>query len=140
MSESRYKIKGSMVISRTNGPKEESIRVEFVDKMSGVRFAEAKLSPEAFVLAVMGAYTDCNIEVVGLDKVGKRLETKTVVVPFAKTMWGKNAMEEIRNLVKKHEVDGWKVREYDLNEWNSHHVINTDPRGYSVSMYRYVDE
>ena len=78
------KIKGKLTISRVHPNQgEDWIEVTLDDKNSGIQFAEVRINLEEFSKAITGlGARPCEIEVGGLDLVGKKLETKTHIVTF----------------------------------------------------------
>lgn len=64
----------------------EFTTIELIDKKSNITFAKVTLTPEQFSSALSRtAYTDCAIEVAGLDKLNKLMEVQKIEFPLPKT-------------------------------------------------------
>lgn len=62
---------------------EEGLRVELIDRLSGITFVRVKLNQEQTCQAMSRlAHTHCDIEVFGLEVVGKCLEIKDLTFPI----------------------------------------------------------
>lgn len=64
---------------------EDSVRIELIDKDASVTFFEGEMTHTAFVnaLARLGCVGMENATVCGLDRIGKRMEHKTIEFQFA---------------------------------------------------------
>ena len=68
-------MQGQLTISRQSGDRER-ISIQICDDRAGIEFVEATLTLEQYALAISGqGYVPCEVEVQGLENVGKRLET-----------------------------------------------------------------
>ena len=78
------KLKGKLTISRQQGGgKDDRICISIVDEDAAVEFVEAELTLEQYALAITGlGRVECDVEVRGLDKVGKRMELDTLIFPL----------------------------------------------------------
>lgn len=124
------RVNGKITISRWHGNQEprDGITIEVTDETSGIRFLEVGMTLEAFAQAVTGlSHQPCEIELRGIENVGKVRELKTEVVPF-------NYSSDKPAALAPFEVDGWKGYAGDLG--NPHKVADG---GYRVSFTRYVD-
>jgi hypothetical protein len=76
-------IKGQLTISRWKGNDDtEGINIELIDADSHVRFVVVNISLEDFAKAITGlGYVPVDLDVRGLDKVGKIAEFKSTTVP-----------------------------------------------------------
>ena len=69
----------------------EYTSIEIIDKSSGIRFVEVKLTPEQLSSALARiAYTDCELSVVGLEKIGKKHEWKSFRFEIPKELYSYN--------------------------------------------------
>lgn len=110
------KLKGSIDICRTSGD-QDRINITLRDKLSGVEFIDLEMSVEDFGYAVTGlGCQDITIEVRGLDRIGKRRETKTEIVPFERNITAseQGSLAAANRALKPFEVDGWIGRREDL--------------------------
>lgn len=126
---------GKITISRysSNYDMERPVRIRIEDGNSGINFIEIALTLEDFANAVTGmGYVECQFEVRGLDKIGKRREVKTEVV---KTKSYNVSKEEKLDLLKPFEVDGWIGSLDDLGNYH-----NRKDDGYSVGFVRWVED
>jgi len=123
---------GNLTISRTTSNTGHTIRIRIEDDSSGIVFLETEVSLENFALALTSlGYVDCEYELYGLDNIGKKLETKTEIVPLDNPY---RATDEARELaLKPFEIDGWKARQSDIK---NHHRYNEDT--VSVTFSRFV--
>jgi hypothetical protein len=71
-------MKGRITISRmTGGPAGPEIRIEFIDEISRVHFAQMVMTPEAFARCVTGqGEVEAELEVRQLDRVGMKPKAK----------------------------------------------------------------
>lgn len=123
---------GKITITRNSNDK---IHITISDSDSAVTFFDGHMELEDFASAVTGL-SRCPIEfrLMGTEKVGMKLENKTIRIPYPYD-WtlGKPFMEDMRELVKPYEVDGWKAT--DIESMNHHKYSN---QKYAVSFRRYV--
>ena len=131
------KINGKLTISRVHSTQSEDwIEVFLEDESSGIQFADVHIGLEEFSKAITGLGSrPCEIEVRGLDLVGKKLETKihTVIFPIERT----TKMTE--DVFSRFEQDGWEARRSDID--NHHNRIWTDGlwnEKFRIVFQRYV--
>ena len=88
---------------------DEGLKIELEDSDAVIRFAEIKLNPEQTCQALSRlSGTHCNIEVVGLDKVGKKREHKDLVFPIPKDAgYGDQRRTIASDLALKACPEGW---------------------------------
>lgn len=90
-------INGNLTISRVSCNKEgDYIEIRFTDDDASVEFATAKLSLEQFASCITGrSCIDCQIEVGGLEYVGKKMEHKPFEfeLPEIEDRYGRDAMK-----------------------------------------------
>jgi hypothetical protein len=98
------KLKGniSILINR------ESTTIEIRDSEANTMFVEITLTPEQLseVLSRM-KYTACEIEVFGLDRVGKKHENKRFEFVVPSDLKGKRDSEKLREHAQTLLTDGW---------------------------------
>lgn len=131
------KLNGRITISRVISNQEisDTINIKFIDENSGSHFMEVTMTPETLALALTGlGHLPCNIELRGLDVLGKTRDMKyeKVIVHSAHASY-----EEIMEAAKELEVDGWKC---GLQETTQRKVSDRNGE-YSivVHFWRYVD-
>lgn len=129
------KLKGNITISNVQSTHEgDFIRIEIVDANSGIAFVRTKLTLENFSQALTGkGWTDCELDVHGLDNVGMLAENKTVVVPTQHPYGDEAQLAKAIQAIQVFEVDGWRGNIRDLN---NHY--RTVPGGILVTFYRFV--
>ena len=131
------KINSKLTISRVHPNRgADWIEVTLEDKSSGIQFAEVHISLEEFSKAITGlGALPCEIEVRGLDLIGKKLETKTCTVTFPA---GRTA-EMTEDVFKMFEFDGWEARRSDMNNSHNRMWIDTvDLEKFKITFQRYV--
>jgi hypothetical protein len=105
------KLKGKLTIARTHGGDGDSIHISIVDEDAAVEFVEAELTLGQFALAITGlGRVECEVEVRGLDKVGKRLELDAIEFPLQMAAGYANSTtrrEHATARAKKLCHDGW---------------------------------
>lgn len=107
------KINGKLTISRWHSSDRDTIHITFVDEDACIEFAEATLTPEQFALAITGTgHTDCDMEVRGLDRVGKKMEHDSLEFPLGVTSYDKNAKEVAAKKSREACPEGWKLDAY----------------------------
>ena len=130
---------GKITISRIQSNQEDylPISIEIEDDDAGIKFLKIKMSLNNFANAITGmGYTDCKIELNGLEKVGKRREIKHEIVPIPENKrFRKKSELELAEFLKPFEIDGWEGSQYDLN--NSKNLV---PNGCKVLFVRWVDK
>ena len=101
-------IKGKITISRVTSNTEGSyVEVRFQDDGASIEFAIAKLTMEQFAQAITGrGYVDCEIEVRGLDLVGKKMEHATIEFPIPKADY-KHRKESATKAAAAYIPEGW---------------------------------
>lgn len=104
----------SILISR------DSTTIEVRDANASVTFARIKLTPEQLSEALARTmYTDCSIEVHGLDKIGKTHESETFVFEIPPMPLGtKRDEKELQALAQSQLSDGW-VADFYFGSQNS---------------------
>ena len=105
------KLKGKITI--LIGRDSTTIKVE--DDVSNTNFLEIKLTPDQLSSALSRlAYTDCDLKVNGLDKIGKKHENKTFEFEIPKGLaYSREAgTEQLRELAQSQLSDGWIAEGY----------------------------
>lgn len=127
--------------------KEEEIRMDFYDEVSGVSFMSVEMSHETFSQALGSLQVTCKATLRALDRVGTQYQNKVEFVPIPEKykeeiMLSKAATQEC---LEPFEVDGWKARRGDFG--NHHRYAKQRPegsdddvRGYHVNFGRHVGE
>jgi len=117
-------MKGRISINKVTcqAPEKDYVIIELEDELSSVEFVQARMSLETFGRALFGLSSlPVEFELRGLDKVGKKLENKIeeVFIPCETELYATD--KEIRQAIKKYEVDGWIGR--DENAKNHHNWV-----------------
>jgi hypothetical protein len=115
------KLKGQLTIGRTrssHGP--DTIRVSIRDQMSIMEFASIELSLENFSKAITGlAGVDGELEIRGLDRVGKKHECKTEAVDVPYEGYSLPRGFDFGPALKAWEVDGWEADRHQMENRNN---------------------
>lgn len=133
------KIKGKISISRitSNTPRGSWVRISLEDENSYTRFLDVDIDFEQFGNVVTGqSDRPCDIELRGLDLLGKKHEHKIEFIKFFRDA----DKEENNKVIDAYEVDGWEARRSDLK--NHHNYVaaksDEDQECYKISFVRYV--
>lgn len=119
----------------TSNTEEDYIRIRVRDEVSGISFAELKLTLANLALALTGRGSiPCELETKNLENVGKRRETKRELIPILFDRWELKAEERAAESLKPHEVDGWRGSTYDLLNGKQHDSKTT------VTFHRWVKQ
>lgn len=125
-----------VTISKLIGGDNNKIRIEIEDELSGATFVSVDLSLEAFAQAITGlSIVSGEMKVRNLDLIGKRREMKKEIVP---TDNYNPSYEDVLELAKPFEVDGWKANMYK----GAKITTTTDKKGntlLSISFVRWVE-
>lgn len=88
----------------------EYTTIELTDELSGVKFAEIKLTPDQLNSALSRlAYTECEMDIRGLDKIGKKHERKKFEFQLPEDMRGYGSLQEV---CQNKLTDGWICEGY----------------------------
>lgn len=126
-------MKAKVTISRNS---RDVVCITFRDEASGIQFAEASMTVEAYGYAITGlAEQDADLEVRGLEYVGKQriTESREIVCPI-KT-YDRKALSEW--LSENAQEDGWLVSTYLGSQKSVTYKDDGAVLRYSVT--RYVD-
>lgn len=127
-------LKAKVTVSRSS---DDLIRIRFRDEASGIQFAEARMTLEEFALAVTGlAEREAELEVTGLQYVGKRrvTEQRSIVCPL--DAYNKDKLEEW--LKENAQEEGWLLNSYLGSQGSVSTRDGVTILRYSVT--KYVDE
>lgn len=95
---------------------EESSRIEVVDSLSGIRFLSITLNPEQLSrLLSREGLVHVDMDIRGLDRIGKKLEQKTVTLELPSYLCGyynRKNTNKLKEYVDAHLSDGWECRDY----------------------------
>jgi hypothetical protein len=119
------------------------VRIEITCQSSRVRFAELRMTPEAFGNVVTGLSeqpAECDFTN-RPELIGSKMETKTAEVMFtaptgAGPGWAEARKAAARQAVALYEVDGWHGRTEDV--LNFHRAVPAKPSVFTVSFHRFV--
>lgn len=131
------KLTGSFGVSRRS---DGVICIHVRDEESSTEFVEIKCSPEDFANAVTGLHgSPCTLDIRGLEKLGKTMETKEVYLEspgdeWLFTKWDRLPRKVKQDILDPLEVDGWKVEHY--GSWGNMHKRFKD--GYRAIARRWV--
>jgi hypothetical protein len=92
---------------------DEGVEIQLRDRTSNTCFAVVKMTPAQFTAALGGlGYTECETEVFGLDKVGKKHENKEFDFIIPEELSTSSKKEELHQLALLHCPDGWTPDKY----------------------------
>jgi len=135
------KIKGEISLGRKGGGffEQTPVCIELVDREARVRFLEVHLSLADFAEVLLGhSRVKCDVELRGLNLLGKKREHKTEFVPFLSSDYMERR-EDAAKALAPFEVDGWEGRAADYA--NSHKRVNMGGvEGALVTFIRHVDK
>lgn len=124
---------GHITIGRIGYKDSDAIHIRIEDDTSHIAFLDVYLSLENFSKVLTSSHVDCKFELRGVQNVGKKLETKTEIVPLANPYMTTD--EARKEALKPFEVDGWKARVSDIS---NHHRYQKE--SVSVTFSRFVEE
>lgn len=128
---------GKITISRVTSNEGGYIEVRLEDDNSGCQFASFKMSLEDFGAAVTGqGYMHGELEVRGLDKVGKYHEMKPLIFEV-KDSYG--AKDEAARECQKHADEGWIADGYYSSQGSIQHSKDGKTYAHGVQR-RWVDD
>lgn len=105
----RKKLNGK--ISLFIGRDETTIEIE--DAQANTTFLKVRLTPEQLSMALSRqAYVDCELEVAGLDRVGKKHEHTTFEFEIPKELATSTKEKELQELAQSQLTDGWIAEGY----------------------------
>ena len=123
---------GKISINRTTSNKEgDFVSIEITDEKSHVQFCRIKISLLEFAKVITGlSFRSCELDLMGLDAVGKIREHKEEIIPLP----NKEKQDET---LAPYEIDGWIGDRRDLL---SHHrwFCKDDKWFAKVNFTRYV--
>lgn len=137
-------LKGQITFGRSHGGNsdETPIRIEVIDEASGIMLVTVRMDLATFADALMGSgHASCTLQANLSDKIGRKSETRTVLVPFEwHGEFGDEAGKRAAALkaMKPFLVDGWEeFRESDL--FNHHCSVRNDKKAFqNVIMWRWL--
>lgn len=107
MNKMKLQGKISLIINR------EETYIEIEDRDANTTFLKVKLTPEQLSAALSRqAYVDCELEVAGLDRVGKKHEHKTFEFEIPNDLSGSKHEKELQILAQSQLTDGWIAEGY----------------------------
>ena len=127
-------MKAKVTISRSS---DDIVRISFKEEKSGISFAEVKMTPHDFAMALTGlSMIEADLEVKGLQHVGKTrvIECREIYYPF-----NTHNREKMSAWIRENDGgDGWFVNDY----LGSQSSIERKGNGYLLrySVYKYVNE
>lgn len=108
-------MKGKISISRPSyGDGKEKININIRDDESGIRFLEIEIGYPEFTQAITGLSSiECDFEVRGLDRIGKKLEIADIeFFVSSKGLYGSDRKDIARDAAKANTPDGWVADTY----------------------------
>jgi hypothetical protein len=91
----------------------DETKIMVKDPIANVTFLTVILTPEQLSEALSRqSHTDCEIEVFGLDKIGKKHENKTFEFEIPCELASSKHEEELRKIAQRQLVDGWTAQGY----------------------------
>ena len=128
-------MKASVSISKTNG---DVVRIRLRDKASGIEFAVAEMSVEAFGHAITGlAEQPADIEVRGLQWVGMNRHSERRSIEYTGQRSDRKLMSEW--LAENAKEDGWIVDTYLGSQGSVVHLDGKTILNYRVTRYEAQD-
>lgn len=127
------KYKGRISIGRFTGniAPYKGVTIQLSDENSSNPVVEITLTIQEFGDVISGlGYTDCEFSVYSMKNIGKKLEVKTEKIAVKKY---EHSDEEIKDLCKPFEVDGWSAH---YGDFKNHHKISKNI--VTVGFSRYV--
>lgn len=134
------KFQGHLGISRPQGGNSEGkICITITDAHNHCSFLVAEIGYAEFAQALTGmGGMPCDVETWPDAPIGKRLETKAILVPRLDVSNWAERKERAREALVPYETDGWRGCDDDM--LNSHRwVRNADGDWSRVTFRRYVD-
>ena len=124
------KLNGQVSVSRYHGSN-TGVTITVEDETSGCIIVECDLTIEQFGDLISGlSFIPCKMEVNTSGNIGKKRENKTVDVSMPGT--GVKNILSPKQIIAKHEVDGWIGRPADLENFHNKNEDGT----YRVSFVR----
>ena len=143
-------MKGKLTIGKVTccgSPEEDYIHIAIEDSTSSIQFVTVKADLETFTRALFGlGNVPIEFELLGIERVGKRYEHKTVQVSIPNAPDGVGLLDkDIDQAVGCYEVDGWRGSREDCKNHHRHiRQSNTMRKDrtyqvYEVLYVRWVD-
>jgi len=136
-------MKGRLSIGKVTccGNREKDyIRIQLEDSLSSMEFVQVKVDLKTFTQALFGlSNVPMEFELMGIDRVGKKYEHKTVEVLIPRPDIGSPSDDVIHAAIKPYEIDGWIGRSEDAK--NHHNRVENIPAGsvYKIHFCRWVE-
>lgn len=106
---------------------EEGTTIEIKDNKASTTFCKVTLTPKQFSQALSRlSQTKCEVEVFGLDKIGKKHENETFIFEIPKELRSSTKSKELTELCIK------SLNEHDMAEWK--------PDGYFASQNTFSEK
>ena len=131
------KVKGSIGIARRS---DGLFTIHIRDEEASIEFCEVRMTGEQFANAVSGLFgQEVELDFRGLDKIGKTMEHKTVLVEMPAGFDVPHKWSDIPEPVREemlyaHEAGGWRVE--TRGSWGNMH--RKEGRGYKCLARRWV--
>lgn len=91
----------------------EETTIEITDDLANVRFVKVKLTPEQLSSALSRCMLiDCELEVKGLDKVGKTHQNKNFEFEIPVNLADSSKSKELAQIAQSQLSDGWIADQY----------------------------
>lgn len=131
------KLPGKISINRTTSNREESyVSIEITDERSHIGFCRIKISMTEFGNAITGlSFRPCELDLLGLEKVGKFREYKEEVIYISSPSLLTSLKEKAAEVLAPYEIDGWIGSRDDLI---NHHRQFTKDDGKSYARVGFV--
>lgn len=105
-------LKGNITICKTTGNNYKKIHIEISDEVSRIRFCDVIMDLDAFADALTGlGFCKCDIDVRGLEHLGKRKERKQLTLKMPDVGW-KERDKTAFNILSQNCPDGWTPVNY----------------------------
>ena len=119
------KLKGQITISRPQGNNCDYVSIKIRDDDASIRFCEARVKYAEFAQLITGlAYVDCELEVDGLQNVGKVREHKKFEFPLPEGTF--HTKEQAQRSLVEHIPESWSSSGY-FNSQDSFFIKDGKP-------------
>lgn len=112
----------------------DGMSIELHDYDASLTFAAIRLTPEQTVKAFSRlGYTECDIEVKGLDKIGSKMENKHFEFEIPDVGWGSKRTDTAIRIVQEVCPEGW---EPDLYFQSQNSFFSKDGQDFARTIIR----
>lgn len=92
---------------------QDRVDITVKDDKANTAFLEIELTPDQFVACLSRlAYVECELEVNGMDRVGKTHENKSFEFEIPESLKSRSKTDELRSFAQSQLSDGWIADNY----------------------------